>query len=326
MKPVPGARPSDVRELGRVGDRLSFVYLERGVVHRDANAITVTDERGTVHIPSAMIGALLLGPGTRVTHQAMMVVADSGATTVWVGEHGVRYYAHGRSLSRSSRWLERQAAIVSNQSRRLAVARAMYEMRFPGADVSRLTMQQLRGREGARVRAAYAAASRDSGVAWSRRDYRPGDFESSDPVNQALSAATTCLYGVVHAVVVALGCAPGLGVVHTGHDRSFVYDIADLYKVELAVPTDFSVTARVPEDLPGEVRREMRDVIHAEKLLTRCARDIQVLLGGDPAEEGELEIEDWDVVELWDGALRSVPGGVSYRWPAAPEPEDEVPW
>lgn len=326
MKPIPGARPSDVRELARIRDRLSFVYLEQGTVHREANAITVTDRRGTVHIPSAMIGALLLGPGTRVTHQAMMVVADSGATTVWVGEQGVRYYAHGRTLSRSSRWLERQAAIVSNQSSRLAVARAMYEMRFPGEDVASMTMQQLRGREGARVRNAYVAAAREYGVDWKRRDYKKDDFEASDPINRALSAATTCLYGVVHAVVVALGCTPGLGVVHTGHDRSFVYDIADLYKVELAVPVAFSVAARSPEDIEAEVRHEMRDAIHAARLLTRCARDVQVLLGGSPDEDGELAIDDWDVVELWDGALRSVPGGRSYADPAPTGPEVDVPW
>lgn len=316
MKPVPGPRPSDIQELVRVQDRLSFVYVERGVIHRDGNAITVTDERGTIHVPSAAIGALLLGPGTRVTHQAMVVLSDSGSTAVWVGEQGVRYYAHGRTLARTSRWLIRQAEIVSNQQRRMAVARAMYELRFPGEDVSRLTMQQLRGREGARVRAAYAAASKEAGVPWKRRDYRPDDFAASDAVNTALSAATACLYGVVHAVVVSLGCSPGLGVVHTGHDRSFVFDIADLYKVELAVPVAFSVAATESEDVPGDTRRAMRDAIHAAKLLPRCAADIQRLLADD-ADEGQ-DAEVWDLNELWDGGYRKVSGGVSYG--------DDVPW
>lgn len=294
---------------------MSFVYLERCIVHRDGNAITATDARGTVHIPSATIAALLLGPGTNVSHQAMAVMADSGATAVWVGEHGVRYYCHGRSLARSSRWLERQAQIVATQTRRLAVARQMYAMRFPGEDVSRQTMQQLRGREGARVRNAYRDAAAAFGVDWKRRDYRPEDFTASDTVNQALSAATTCLYGAVHAVTVALGCSPGLGIVHTGHDRSFVYDIADLYKVELAVPTAFEMAATDSEDIPGDTRRRMRDVIHKHHLLQRCSRDIQLLLS-----EGEEpdDMVDIDLVELWDGGLRSVPGGVCY--------DVEVPW
>src|SRR5690606_32214929 len=134
---------------------MTFLYLERCVVHRDANAITATDERGTVHIPAASLGALLLGPGVTVSHQAMVLLAESGSTAVWVGEQGVRYYAHGRSLAQSSRLLEAQAELVSNRNSRLRVARDMYAMRFPGEDTSGLRMQQLRGKEGARIRRVY---------------------------------------------------------------------------------------------------------------------------------------------------------------------------
>lgn len=317
MKAVPGMRPPDLGELVRAQDRMSFVYLERAVVHREDNAITATDEKGTVHIPAASLGALLLGPGTRVSHQAMMLIAESGSTTVWVGERGVRYYAHGRSLARSSRLLEAQAAAVTNQSSRLRVARAMYSMRFPGEDVSGLTMQQLRGREGARVRRLYREHSERTGVPWSRRTYDVADFESGDDVNRALSAATTCLYGVVHAVVVALGCSPGLGFVHTGHVRSFVFDVADLYKAEIAVPIAFDTAARAPEDLPAETRRAVRDALYDGSILTRCAADVRRLLL--PDDDGASAADDADVVQLWDGGERRVVGGSSYG-------EDDVPW
>lgn len=226
MNLIPGAPPSKVGQLSRVTDRITFLYLEHAIVHRDGNAITVRDERGVVHVPAATIASVMLGPGTTISHQAMMLLADSGACSVWVGEQGVRYYGHGRPLARTSRLLEAQAALVSNQSSRLRVARSMYSMRFPDEDVEPFTMQQLRGREGARVRKAYRETARECGVEWTSRSYRPDDFEAGDELNMALSAATACLYGVVHAVVVALGCAPGLGFVHTGHDRSFVYDIA----------------------------------------------------------------------------------------------------
>lgn len=310
---VPGARPPSVPELVRAQDRMTFLYLEHAVVSRDASAITATDERGTVHIPAAALGALLLGPGTNVTHQAMVLLAESGSTVVWVGEQGVRYYAHGRSLSRSSRLLEAQAALVTNRTARLGVARRMYEMRFPGEDVSALTMQQLRGREGARVRRAYREHSRRTGVPWNGREYRPDDFAASDPVNQALSAATTCLYGVVHAVVVALGCSPGLGFVHTGHERSFVYDVADLYKAELAIPVAFDAATLDLVDIGGHVRRAMRDRMFEDRLLERSVRDITWLLTGE-RDEAPAE-EDWaDVVMLWDGRQGVVAGGVSYAF------------
>lgn len=316
MREIPGPPPVEIGELVRAQDRLSFLYLERCTVHRDGNAITATDERGVVHVPAATVGAVLLGPGTRVTHQAMVLLAESGATCVWAGEHGVRYYAHGRTLTNSSRLIEAQARLVSNQSSRLRVAREMYAMRFPDEDVSGLTMQQLRGREGARVRRVYREESERTGVPWSRRDYRPEDFNASDAVNMALSAATTCLYGVAHAVIVALGASPALGFVHTGHARSFVFDIADLYKAELAIPVAFQIAATQTEDIPGETRRHVRDLINDGHVLTQCSADIRRLLLDDPAEHPD-EAAGWDVIHLWDAKGR-VAGGHDYS--------DDVPW
>ncbi|WP_338760712.1 type I-E CRISPR-associated endonuclease Cas1e [Nocardia vulneris] len=316
MTDIPGIRPVRIGELVRAQDRLSFIYLERAVVHRDANAITATDERGVVHIPAANLAALILGPGTRVTHQAMMLLAESGSTAVWVGERGVSYYAHGRSLARSSRLLQAQAAAVSNQSTRLRVARAMYAMRFPDDDTTGLTMQQLRGREGARVRGLYREHAARAGIDWQRRDYDPTDFTGSDPVNQALSAATTCLYGITHAVIVALGCAPGLGFVHTGHERSFVFDLADLYKAEFAIPVAFDIAAEEPDDIGSATRRAVRDTIHAAGLLHRCCKDIHALL--IPDEPDLADRWDTDVVELWD-RKGNVAGGISYA-------DEELPW
>jgi CRISPR-associated protein Cas1 len=314
MADIPGAKPVPISQLVRAQDRLTFLYLEHCVVHRDANAITARDERGVVHIPAATLGALLLGPGTTVSQQAMVLLADSGSTAVWVGEQGVRYYAHGRSLARSSRLLEAQAALVSNTRSRLRVARAMYGMRFPGEDTDGLTMQQLRGKEGARVRRIYRAEAERTGIDWERRDYDPADFDGGSPVNQALSAANTCLYGVTHAVIVALGCAPGLGFVHTGHVRSFVYDIADLYKAEISIPLAFDMAGRDVADIGAETRRAIRDRMRGGAFLETCVRDIKALLreDDDTVEYGPEAFDDADVVMLWDSNGRAVAGGTSY--------------
>lgn len=308
-KPIPGTRPPELGELTRAQDRMTFLYLERCVVHRESNAITATDERGTVHIPAASLGALLFGPGVQVSHHAMMLLAESGSTAVWVGERGVRYYAHGRSLARSSTLLQAQAELVTNRSSRLRVARQMYAMRFPGEDIDGLTMQQLRGREGARVRRCYREQAQANGIEWNNRRYDPKNFDSADPVNQALSAATTALYGVAHAVIVALGCSPGLGFVHTGHVRSFVFDIADLYKAEYAIPCAFEIAAGDYQDIGAETRRAMRDRFNDGAILERCAKDLRTLLLGEP--DGDSD-ESADIVQLWDGADRVVAGGTAY--------------
>ena len=153
-------------------------------------------------------------------------------------------YASGSASSRTARLLLRQSWLVSSPQRRLSVARRMYDRRFPDEDTSRLTMQQLRGREGARVRACYREHSLRTGVPWTRREYTAGQaFGAGDDVNRMLSAANASLYGVVHSAVKALGCSPGLGFVHTGHAHAFVHDMADLYKASVTIPAAFDAVA-----------------------------------------------------------------------------------
>lgn len=316
-----GLPPSTPRQLARVTDRISFLYLEHCTLGRDGGALTATDESGVIHVPVAALSVLMLGPGTRLTHQAVAVVADAGCSLVWVGEEGVRYYAHGRSIARSTRLLEAQAKKVSNTQSRMAVARAMYAMRFPGEETSGLTMQQLRGKEGARVRKIYRSVSDSTGVEWKRRTYDPNDFSAGDPINKALSAAHAALYGLTHAVITALGCSPGLGFVHTGHDRSFVYDIADLYKADCTIPVAFEVVRELEAegsaefaDIAGITRRAVREKVRELRLSEQIAHDIAGLLtGGEDGDADSVEGELWaDVVSLWDERRQSVVGGVNY--------------
>ena len=293
--------------LPQVADRLTFLYLERCVLNRQDSAITVADDRGTVFVPAAAISVIMLGPGTKITHRAMELIGDAGVTVIWVGEHGVRYYASGRPLTHHAALLQRQAELVSNMRMHLNVVRQMYCMRFPNEDVSHLTLQQLRGREGARIRAVYKKASKEWNVPWNGREYDPEDFTSGDPVNQALSAGHACLYGLAHAVIAALGCSPGLGFVHVGHENSFVYDIADLYKADITIPLAFEVAATISkEEIPSVMRRKTRDKMVKMNILKQMVHDIKSLL----AQEGESE--DSDAVYLWDNRVGEVENGRSY--------------
>jgi CRISPR-associated protein Cas1 len=318
----PGAKKPVLRELPQVKDRLSFLYLEQCVINRQESAVTVMDARGTVHVPAAALSVILLGPGTKITHRAMELIGDTGASIVWVGEHGVRYYAHGRPLTHSSRLLEAQAELVSNPRARINVARKMYMMRFAGEDVSKMTMQQLRGKEGSRMRRVYRNMSKKTGVPWHGREYDPDDFSGSDAINMALSSAHACLYGVAHSVIVALGCSPGLGFVHVGHERSFVYDIADLYKAEITIPIAFEVTARAPEDIGSATRHAVRDAISDGHILERAVKDIRsLLLGGELADE--VDETETNIIRLWDERNGFVKSAVSYG-KELDEDEDDV--
>lgn len=302
---------STPRELTRSGERISFIYLERCIVHRDDNAITAEDGDGITHIPSATIGTLLLGPGTNVTHQAMSLLGDSGAGVVWVGEQGVRYYSGGRSLTRSAALAEAQATKWASRKSRLDVARAMYRLRFPDEDPTGCTRQELLGREGQRVKACYKMNAARVGVSWSGRQYVPGDFTAGDAANQAVTAAAQCMYGVAQTTVAAIGCIPALGFIHSGHELAFVLDIADLYKTEVAIPVAFDVAAASHEDVGPRTRRAIRDQIHELRLLGRCVDDIKALLRPDEA-MGDPTTSDIDRVMLQSDHDVEVASG--YNW------------
>ncbi|MDO4774438.1 MAG: type I-E CRISPR-associated endonuclease Cas1e [Aerococcaceae bacterium] len=310
MAKKSGAKKTELKELPKISDRVSFIYVEHAKINRTDSAITVLDSRGTMKIPVAMIGVLMLGPGTEISHRAMELIGDTGTGIIWVGERGVRNYAHGRALAHSTKYLEKQAKLVSNTRLRLAVAKKMYQMRFPNENVSELTMQQLRGREGARVRRIYRHYSQKYNVEWTKREYNVDDFESGTLVNQALSSANVALYGLVYSIIVALGISPGLGFIHTGHDLSFVYDIADLYKAEVTIPIAFEVAsaATLEDDIGRITRLKVRNAFVDGKILQQIVKDLQYLL-----EVEETDSTLLDTLSLWDNREEFVKYGVSYK-------------
>jgi len=279
-------RIEDLHQLPKFRDGLSFVYVEHARVDQHERSIAIYDEEGMTPAPIAATAVLLLGPGTRVTHAAMTAIADNNALAVWIGEEGVRCYAHGMGGTRSSAALLRQAALVSDEAARLGVVQQMYRMRFSEMPDAGLSIEQLRGMEGVRVRDTYARFSRETGVPWSGRNYDRGNWTAADPVNRALSAANSCLYGICHAGILSLGYSPALGFIHTGKQLSFVYDIADLYKTEISIPIAFAIAGENPPELERATRLRCRDMFKDRKLLPRIATDLQALLGG--AEEDEF--------------------------------------
>ncbi|HEY8982433.1 MAG TPA: type I-E CRISPR-associated endonuclease Cas1e [Streptomyces sp.] len=299
--------PQDVH---RLEDRISSLYVERCHIDRDDNAIVLVNKARVVHVPAAYLVVLLIGPGSRITHPAVTLLADSGTSVCWVGEQGVRLYAAGTGMARNSHLQLRQAWLVTRPKERVAVARRMYDLRFPGEDTATLTLQQLRGREGTRVRKLYAHHSERTGVPWSKRDYRPGDaFAAGDDVNRLLSAANSALYGICHAVVTGLGASPALGFVHTGNALSFVLDIADLYKAEFTIPTAFDLAAK---GLTAErdARISLRDAVVTNSLLPRIVTDIKNLLAPD----GTPHLDE-DLNGLWGDGDTVVSGGRNWGNP-----------
>ncbi len=270
----------DLQELPRFEENWSYLYFEKGHIEQDMQTVAYFYKDKKVPIPAETLSLLMLGPGTTITHAAVKRLADARCLVCWVGDEGVRMYSAGTTGTYSARNLLRQVELYSNPDERLRVVRKLYQMRFHEEVDERYSIEQLRGKEGARVRAAYQAAAAEYDIEWSGRRYDQSNWAISDPVNKALSAANACLYGLCHAAILAVGCSPGIGFIHTGKQLSFVYDLADLYKTEFTIPIAFRI-AQGPASVASRVRQECRDVFREQKLLKRIIPDIMEVLYGD---------------------------------------------
>lgn len=297
-------RVQDLHVLPKFRDGWSYLYVEHCRVDQDGRAVAIHDASGKVPVPCANLALLMLGPGVSITHAAISVLADHGCLVAWCGEEGVRFYAVGMGETRSASNFLHQARMWARDELRMYVIRRFYQMRFSEKLDPELTLQQIRGMEGIRVREAYAAASRESGVPWSGRSYRRDDWRSADPVNRALSTANSCLYGISHAAIVSAGFSPALGFIHTGKMLSFVYDVADLYKTEITIPAAFRAAAEGEDGLERRVRLACRDLFVSTRLLSRIVPDVQTALAvpvrGSSGEGDRFDAEPASPGWLWD--------------------------
>ena len=276
---LPPLKPIPIKE------RVSVVFIEKGEIDVVDGAFVVVDQQGLrvrpvlTQIPIGGVACLMLEPGTRISHRAVALAARVGTLLVWVGEAGVRLYSSGQPGGARSDRLLYQAKLALDDELRLKVVRKMYALRFGEEPPTRRSVDQLRGIEGARVRRTYQLLAKQYRLEWSGRDYDAENWDEADLPNRCLSAATSCLYGVTEAAVLAAGYAPAVGFIHTGKPLSFVYDIADVYKFETVVPVAFKVAAGQPAgNAERAVRLGCRDIFRQTKLLDRIIPDIEEIL------------------------------------------------
>ncbi|WP_186526345.1 type I-E CRISPR-associated endonuclease Cas1e [Leekyejoonella antrihumi] len=314
ITPVRLTRPSALL-LSRVDERLSFLYLDRCAVHQDDNgtvAVVQTDQgRRSTQIPVATLTCLLLGPGTSITQQAMASLSRVGCGVSFVGAGAIRSYGAFLSPYAPTDRLQQQAKMATDPQLRVETARRMYVKRFPGTSSATFadgTIEQLRGIEGIRMRGVYQQHAKKQRLrGWRRNTGTIPHDGPPDNVNRALNSANSALYGVVNAVVLALGLSPGLGVIHTGNRQSFTLDIADLYKTNVTIPLAFSL--HQDTDAETTILRKLRDGLRLVRMLPQIITDIDEVLGLPVTHDPD----EWDIdsLRLW-GPRGEVEGNWSH--------------
>jgi len=248
----------------------------------DSSVKWIGADRLIYRLPVATISALLLGPGTSVTHAAIKACADSNTPVCWIGEESMRFYAFGLAPNHSNDMPRLHATAWADKKRRTEIARRMFKMRFPDVNVESRSIAELRGMEGLRVRALYAEMGLKHGVTWKGRNYDKSNWDMADAVNRALSSASASLYAVCAAVCCSLGYVPSLGFVHDSGTLPFIYDVADLYKHITSIPAAFLAVRQDPGDSGDLVRKLLKLRLEEERLLQRMPKDVESLLQIQP--------------------------------------------
>ena len=269
-----------LESLAPAKDRWTPLYLEHGRLEVDDSSVKWVAADGLIcRLPVATISALMLGPGTTITHAAVKACADSNTPVCWTGAEGMSFYAYGLSPNHNNDMARIHASAWADKKQHAQIARMMFRMRFPGTEVDDKSVAELRGMEGIRVRQLYADLGREHGVSWKARNYDTKNWDVSDDINQALSTANASFYALCSAVICSLGYLPSLGFIHDAGTIPFVYDIADLYKHETTQPAAFLAVKEGPRCDRERVRRLLKATIEERRILQRMPKDLAALFG-----------------------------------------------
>lgn len=261
----------------RFEDRISHLYLEYCKVRQDEAgviALRLGDSgeliKEHIQLPVGSLGVLILGPGTSISSAAMTSCARSGVSVLVTGGNGYPLYTAGTPLTSGSKWAEAQAFLVTNEKSKRAAARKLYEQQLGVTFPFNVSIAKMRGLEGTFMRNLYKTLSSSAGVKFKR------DTTGEDPANVSLNIGNSVLYGLAGSVCATLGLSPSLGIIHRGNVKSFLLDVADVYKPRVTIPIAFQ--AHLHEDPIQFTRRAVRKEIEAQGLMEQMLKLVMDVL------------------------------------------------
>lgn len=281
---------------GRLGlERVQMAHADRhGLLYLDRGVFTVVDgclhfssaggvlAAGEYQLPHQTLSALLIGPGTSLSHDVLRVLARHGTTLVAVGTDATRIYTAPALGPDRSDLARAQARAWADDKQRIAIARKMYARRL-GEVLPHTSVEVLRGIEGARVKESYKLLAQQFGLSWKKRDYNRSNPDATDLANQAINHAATAVRSAAGVAVAAVSALPQLGFIHEDSDQSFVLDIADLYREVVTLRLAFHAAKKLEQGAEDTVDRLVRQAAAREfrriGLVPKMIDDIKSLFG-----------------------------------------------
>ncbi len=260
-----------------IAERISFLYFERAFLERDGHSLVSIAGAQRIQIPVGRTSVLMLGPGVSASHAAISLCALEGASVMWVGEAGVRLYAAGNPRAAQDALLL-QARLRLDDESRLTVAKRIYRIMFEEDAPQRRSIDQMRGIEGSKVKRIYEELASKHNIQWEGRSQN-----MTDPLNAAISTATSALYGITEATILALGYSPAIGFIHSGDPRSFVFDVADTVKFKTVVPMAFELVAASKTQIEQRTRAACRDLFYQQQMPGRIVAILEEVFDANAA-------------------------------------------
>jgi CRISPR-associated protein Cas1 len=261
--------------------RWTPIYLEYGRLEVDDSSIKWCDANGSVlRLPAARLSAIMLGPGTTITHAAITSLSRLNTPVLWVGDDGVRFYAFGVDVNEKCQTSMDHARLYADPVSRDLIAQKMFSDRFPGVDVKGMSLNELRGMEGVRVRELYRTLSEKYMVPWTGRNssgllHNLGD---QDDLNKMVNLANHTLYCICLAAITTMGYLPALGFVHVDGKIPFVYDIADLYKAYVTIEPCFEAFSKYSQFEKEIVLDCVKSAVEKHKIISKIPMDLKRLI------------------------------------------------
>lgn len=238
-------------------------------------------QRHDTAIPYQAISCLVLEPGTSVTHDAVRLLSRHGVGLVFSGMGGTRVYSAPPLMPDSSALARMQCRAWADTEARNSIARAMYAHRF-GETPPRMPVEELRGMEAARMRAAYGLIAKRYGLSWKRRSFDRAAPGAADEENQAVNHASSAVYACATVATYAVAAIPQLGFLHEDSGLAFVLDVADMFRTSHTLPIAFGALKEFKEEKAGDdleraVRRRANATFERESLVSAMIDGIKGL-------------------------------------------------
>ena len=265
--------------LPPIRDRWTPLYFEHGRMEQDGYSIKFIHADGDIEtIPVAQISCIMLGPGTTITHQSIVSCSKTHTPIVWVGEDSLSFYAAGVEVNEKCHTAAKQAELFADPDKHLAVCRKMFSSRY-GESVHDSSLEQLRGKEGFRVRELYTRLAEEFNVPWTGRNTNGAIIqEVPTGINFMLNVANKWLYSLCLSVITTMGYIPSLGFIHADGKIPFVYDIADLYKEEYTIRACFDVYGQTRQENLDLLKDILVEKVVREKLLRQIPLDLKRII------------------------------------------------